>query len=81
MTLVLDIPEQKLQQAEAAAKANGKTLLEALEEYVDALSKQHSASNWQRLSASLPDVPELTEEDIATEIRNARIERRNQTQH
>ena len=32
MTLVLDIPEQKLQQAEAAAQANGKTLQQALEE-------------------------------------------------
>ncbi len=80
MTLVLDIPEQKLQQAEAAAQANGKTLQQALEEYVDSLSQQNQQSAWQRLSDRLPNVSELTEDDIAAEIKSVRAERRNRTQ-
>lgn len=79
MTLVLDIPEQTLQQAEATARANGKTLQQVLEEYVDVLSRQKMQTDWQQLADRLPDVPELTEDDIAAEIKIVRIERRNST--
>ena len=79
MTLVLNIPEQTLQQAEATARANGKTLQQILEEYVDVLSQQKTPTDWQQLAERLPDVPELTEEDIAAEIKLVRIERRGRT--
>lgn len=76
MTLVLNIPEQTLQQAEATAQANGKTLQQILEEYVDVLSQQKTPTDWQQLAERLPDVPELTEDDIAAEIKLVRAERR-----
>ena len=79
MTLVLDIPEQTLQQAEATAQANGKTLQQVLKEYVDVLSQQKMQTDWQQLVECLPDVPELTEDDIAAEIKSVRIERRDRT--
>ena len=79
MTSVLDTPEQTLQQAEATAQANGKTLQQVLKEYVDVLSQQKTLTDWQQLSDRLPDVPELTEDDILAEIKSVRIERRNRT--
>lgn len=68
-----------MQQAEATARANGKTLQQVLEEYVDVLSRQKMQTDWQQLADRLPDVPELTEDDIAAEIKIVRIERRNST--
>ena len=79
MTLVLDIPEQTLQQAEATARANGKTLQQVLKEYVDALSQQKTPTDWQQLAEHLPDVPEVTEDDIIAEIKLVRAERRGRT--
>ncbi|RRB01014.1 hypothetical protein [Larkinella rosea] len=79
MTLLLDIPEQKIRQAEAVARAEGKTLQQILEEYVDELAQQKPVSAWQHLSEILPDIPDLTENEIDAEIKKARIERRNRT--
>ncbi|GAB3907341.1 hypothetical protein GCM10028803_40910 [Larkinella knui] len=80
MTLVLDIPEQKVRQAEAVAQAEGKTLQQVLEEFVDGLAQQGTQSTWENLSNRLPDIAELKESDIEAEIKTVRADRRKHTQ-